>query len=342
MRKGTRDHRATVRSISERAGVSASTVSRALKGDMRISEKTRVAILGIAREEGYTPNASARTLVTRRSGVIGFVMGEATNPFYPEMLERLTAHLDLRGLRLMLLHAGAGPLEAETVQALIQYQMDGVLIASAQLSSSAAEICTQHRVPMVMINRLARIRSCAVLCHNKAGGRLVGDLLIEAGHRRIAFVAGRPDTSTSEDREAGLLGALSAAGLGLHARREGLYTYQGGFAAARDLLGLDPPPDAIFSANDIMALGVLDAIRLTGLRVRHDVSVVGFDDIQAASWPVYDLTTIAQPVDAMIERALDLLLQRMEDPSLPGEDVYIHGELRRRGSARLPPTTLVS
>ncbi len=337
MRSRTPDARPTVRSISERAGVSASTVSRALTGDARISEKTRAAILAIAREEGYTPNASARTLVTRRSGLIGFVMGEATNPFYPEMLERLTVQLDARGLRLMLLHVGASPLEAQTARALLQYQMDGVLIASAQLSSSAADICARHHVPMVMINRVARVRSCAVLCHNRAGGRLVGDLLVEAGHRRIAFVAGRPDTSTSEEREAGLLEALAAHGQALHTRREGHYTYQGGFAAARELLATGQPPDAVFAANDVMALGIIDAVRQAGLRVPGDVSVVGFDDIQAASWPAYDLTTIAQPVDAMIERALDLLLERMGDPALPGEDVYIHGQLRRRGSARLPP-----
>ena len=92
----------------------------------------------------------------------------------------------------------------------------------------------------------------------------------------------------------------------------------------------------VFAVNDIMAMGVIDAMREAGLRVPQDVSVMGFDDIQAASWPTYDLTTVAQPVDAMVTRALDLLFERIKDPTRVGEDVLIHGELRQRGSVRLP------
>jgi DNA-binding LacI/PurR family transcriptional regulator len=331
--------RSTVRTISDRAGVSTSTVSRALKGDSRISAKTRDSILAIAREEGYTPNAMARSLVTRRSGVVGLVIGEIGNPFYPELLERLHLRLAARSLRPMLLHIGTGPLDEGTVQTLLQYQMDGCLIASATLSSRIEDICLQYRVPMVMINRVARVHSCAVSCNNFAGARLLGGLLIEAGHKRVALVTGQSNTSISEDRAEGLQAALSDHGLSLITSCEGHSTYAGGFAAAQQIAGRGLRPDAIFAVNDIMAMGVIDALRRTGLRVPEDVSVTGFDDIHAASWPNYDLTTVAQPVDAMIERALDLLLARIEDSSRPGEDISIHGELRRRASARLPDKT---
>lgn len=331
--------RSTMRTISERAGVSTSTVSRALKGDRRISAKTRDSILAIAREENYAPNAMARSLVTRRSGVVGLVIGEIGNPFYPELLERLHLRLAARGLRPMLLHVGSGPLDEGAAQSLLQYQMDGCLIASATLSSRIEEICLQYRVPMVMINRMARVHSCAVSCNNFAGARLLGELLIEAGHRRIALVTGQSNTSVSEDRAEGLQAALSDHGVSLTASCEGHSIYAGGFAAAQEIVERGLRPDAIFAVNDIMAMGVIDALRRTGLRVPEDVSVTGFDDVQAASWPNYDLTTVAQPVDAMIERTLDLLLERIEDPSRPGEDVSIHGELRRRGSARLSGRT---
>ncbi len=331
--------RSTVRSISERAGVSASTVSRALKGDRRISAKTRDTIVAIAREEGYTPNAMARSLVTRRSGVVGLVIGETGNPFYPELLERLHLRLTARSLRPMLLHVGSGPLDKGAAPALLQYQMDGCLIASATLSSRIEDICLQYRVPMVMINRMARVHSCAVSCNNFAGARLLGELLIEAGHKRIALITGQANTSISEDRAEGIQAALSDRGLSLIASCEGHSTYVGGFAAVQEIMERGQSPDAIFAVNDIMAMGVIDALRRRGLRVPEDVSVTGFDDIQAASWPNYELTTVAQPVDAMIERALDLLLARMEDSSRPGEDIYIHGELRRRASARLSNQT---
>jgi DNA-binding LacI/PurR family transcriptional regulator len=325
-----------MRTISERVGVSTSTVSRALNGHSRISTKTRASVLAVALEQGYTPNAMARSLVTRRSRVVGLVIGEVDNPFYPELLTRLHFHLSARELRPMLLHIGSGPMEKETAQTLLQYQLDGCLIASATLHSRVEETCRRYGVPVIMINRVAQIHSCGVSCNNLAGGRLAAEFMVDAGHRRIALIAGRAKTSISEDRAAGFVAALAERELTLAARKEGGSTYLGGFAAARDLIASSVQLDAVFAVNDIMAMGVIDAMREVGLRVPQDVSVMGFDDIQAASWPLYDLTTVAQPVDAMIRRALDLLVDRIEDPARVGEDVFIHGELRRRRSVRLP------
>lgn len=332
----------TVSTISKLAGFSASTVSRALKGDSRISEGTRAAILAIASEQGYSPNIYARSLVTRSSGVVGIVVDRVANPFYGELVERLYLRLVEIGKYPMLLKLEGGSLEAEmeAIQPIIQYRMDGCIIASAPLSSKAAQVCARYRLPMVMINRVARDHSCAVSCNNYKGGMMVGQLLADAAHTRVAFVAGRVDTSTSEDRESGLRQALKKAGLELVGCARGNYTYEGGFAAARELLAGQARPDAIFAANDIMALGVIDAVRDAGLTVPGDISVIGFDDIQAARWHNYRLTTIAQPVDAMISNALALLLKRIESPDLKGEDISIQGELRVRHSARLPEYAL--
>jgi LacI family transcriptional regulator len=335
--------RPTIETISEAAGVSVSTVSRALKGNRRISERTRTAVVEIARQLGYLPNAHARSLVTRRSGLIGFVMGDVYNPFYPEMLESLVQRATARNLRLMVLHVGREPLAMSTIESLLQYQMDGCIITSAELTSKAAEVCRAHRLPMVAMNRIPRLNSCAVSCNNEAGGRVLGELLVAAGHRKIAIVAGTPNTSTSGNREAGVITTLSKAGMKPHARLEGGSTYEGGLAAGRALANARRRPDAVFAVNDIMALGVMDALRANGLRVPEDISVVGFDDIHAASWSNYDLTTVSQPIDAMVERALDLLDARMKEPDAPGENAFIVGALRIRTSARLPvdlPTTM--
>ncbi len=337
--------RPTIETISEAAGVSVSTVSRALKGNRRISERTRTAVVEIARQLGYLPNAHARSLVTRRSGLIGFVMGDVYNPFYPEMLDSLVQRATARGLRLMVLHVGRKPLAMSTIESLLQYQMDGCIITSAELTSKAAEVCRTHRLPMVAMNRVPRLNNCAVSCDNAAGGRALGELLVAAGHRKIAIVAGAPNTSTSGDREAGIVAALSRSKVKPLVRLEGGSTYEGGLAAGHALVQGSKRPDAVFAINDIMALGVVDALREHGLRIPEDISVVGFDDIHAASWSNYDLTTVAQPIDAMVERALDLLDARMKEPDAPAENAFIVGALRIRTSARLPvdlPTTIES
>ena len=294
--------------------------------------------MAIAREQDYAPNAYARSLVTQSSGVVGIVLDRVANPFYGELAERLHQRLVEIGKCPMILRFEGGSLETEmeAVQPILQYRMDGCIIASASLTSRAAEVCARHRLPMVMINRVARAHSCAVSCNNYRGGIVVGQLLIEAGHMRIAYVSGRQDTSTSEDREAGLRHALQKVGREPFGVARGHYTYDGGYAAASELLSGRKRPDAIFAANDIMALGVIDAVQGMGLAVPNDVSVVGFDDIQAARWRSYRLTTIAQPIDAMITRALALLVERMHNPDLEGEDISIQGELRIRDSARLP------
>jgi DNA-binding LacI/PurR family transcriptional regulator len=178
--------RPTIETISEAAGVSVSTVSRALKGNRRISERTRTAVVEIARQLGYLPNAHARSLVTRRSGLIGFVMGDVYNPFYPEMLDSLVQRASARGLRLMVLHVGRKPLAMSTIESLLQYQMDGCIITSAELSSRAADICQANEVPLVMVNRVPRLHGCAVSCNNFAGGEMIGAFLAAGGHRRIA------------------------------------------------------------------------------------------------------------------------------------------------------------
>lgn len=326
----------TVRTISDAAGVSVSTVSRALKSDPRISEATRTRIIAIAKQQEYTPNAFARGLVTRSSGVVGIVLGNLSNPFYTEMVECLTKHLVAMGKAPMILHIGGRSLDSEDIRPLVSYQMDGCIIASAPLSSTAADECAQRRLPMVMVNRVARTHSCAVSCNNRGGGQMIGELLIEAGHKHIAFIAGREDTSTSEDREAGFRAALSEAGMKLSDWARGHYTYEGGFAAAEKLLSSRNRPDAIFAANDVMGLGVIDAARKLGIDIPGELSVIGFDDIRMSSWMSYQLTTIAQPLEAMVERSLELLRARMENRDMPGEEVFVEGELRVRATARLP------
>lgn len=326
-----RSARATVKSLSQAAGVSASTVSRALRGDTRISTRTRKRILKLAQSAHYVPNQMARGLSTRRSGMVALLLGEVTNPFYPEFLQCLTAKTAQRGLQLLLLPLGSIRLEAEMIRTMVEYGVDGCLVAAAALTDEAFDAIAALRVPAVMINRSGGGRTSAVLCNNYSGGAAIGRFLIERGHRRIAYAAGR---QTISEREQGLRAALGEAGLQLAVREVGAYLHQAGVDMAQKILVRDPKVQAIVGANDIIALGVIDGARELGIAVPEQLSVIGFDDISASSWLSYSLTTVRQPTSSMIDRALDLVQASIADPGLAPEEVLMPGELTVRTSVR--------
>ena len=178
----------------------------------------------------------------------------------------------------------------------------------------------------------------AVTSDNYAGGRKVAEFLLAGGHQRIAYIAGWEGASTQRDREAGFRDALSAAGMPLFARGVGNFVLEQARAATRQMFGGSPQtrPDAVFVANDHMAFAVMDVLRFElGLNVPADVSVVGYDDVPAASWPAYDLTTVRQRANQMITTTVDILLDEIENESVAPRRVQIDGPLIQRGSARI-------
>ena len=165
---------------------------------------------------------------------------------------------------------------------------------------------------------------------------MVARVFLDAGHQRLAFLAGSEDTSTSVGRERGFTDYLQEQGV-TPLREVGDYTYRRAYEATLRLLDYPERPDAIFCANDIMAIGALEAIRSgRGLHVPEDVSVIGFDDIAMAGWPSYNLTTIRQPVVPMMDESVEDLLRRIDDPEAPCVNRLIPGDLVVRGSVRLP------
>ncbi len=335
---GSGGGRATVASLARSAGVAASTVSRALRNDPRISHEMRDRIAALAASAGYTPNVLARSLVGGHSGLIGLVLGPVENPFYAELMQKAVTQAAARGWRLLLLHAGGGPIEDATAEALLQYRVDGCLITSAELSSRAAAICADNNVPLVMINRVAWEHGSAVSCDNRAAGTTLAELLLEAGHRRLAIVTGFSATSTSTERAEGFTRRVMAAGLPKPMSFGGENSHAVGYAAGQSIAALPvgERPDAVFGVSDILAMGVMDALREAGIAVPGEISVVGVDGTGPGQRPPYRLTTIAQPVEAMIERGLDLLQARMNGLLRDDEVVLLRGTLIRGTSARLP------
>jgi DNA-binding LacI/PurR family transcriptional regulator len=311
-------------------------VSRAFTEGGKVAKKTRERILKVADKIGYVPNIHARSLITRRTGMIALVMGDITNPFYPEVLEILASKLQTAGKRVVLFNVSRDEPIDQALAGVLKYQVDGLVIASALPGLSIAELSARAHAPVVLFNRTVRSALVdSVCCDNFSGGQIVADVLLDSGHRRLAFIAGLEGASTSVERGRGFRARAVArtgeAPLSIH----GNFTYEGGTRAAFSLFEQAHPPDAVFAANDIMALGALDALRKLGLRVPDDVSVIGFDDIAAASWPSYSLTTFQQPVHHMIEETLRILAERTSHPQRNPTKVLVPGRLIRRESARL-------
>jgi DNA-binding LacI/PurR family transcriptional regulator len=313
----------TAQDVAHLAQVSQSAVSRAFTEGASVAPATREKVLAAARTLGYRPNAIARSLSTRRSFIVALVMRYLENQFYPQVIERLSQQLQRRGYHVLMFIAEADGADS-VMDEILQYQVDGIVLASATLSSAMTARCRDIGVPVVQINRRSDLDSrghdtvSAVTSDNVAGGREIGRLLLARGHRRIAFLAGLEDASTSREREQGLLEALRAAGQPLFAREVGHYDFEAAAAATRRLFkdrALASRPDALFVANDHMAFAALDVLREElGLRVPQDVSVVGFDDVPQAAWGAYRLSTMAQDVEAMVERTVDMLLARIGQP----------------------------
>jgi DNA-binding LacI/PurR family transcriptional regulator len=324
--------------VARLAGVSQSAVSRTFTPGASVAPKTRAAVLEAARALGYRPNLIARSLITRRSRIIGLAVGYLHNQFYPSVLEALSARLQALGYQLLLFTAPQAGHADPLLEDILRYQVDGLILASTTLSSRLAAECRAHGIPVVLFNRTTDGRSTveSVTGDNRRGGRTIADFLVAGGHRRFAFMAGVEHSSTSRDRERGFREGLAAHGVSRIARVAGHYDFDRAGAAAAALFDAPVRPDALFCASDHMAIAAIDAARRRGLRVPQDVSIVGFDDAVPARWAGYDLTTFLQPVDAMVEATVGLLQARLADPALPLRRIVVPGVLIVRGSARLP------
>jgi DNA-binding LacI/PurR family transcriptional regulator len=330
----------TAQDVAQLARVSQSAVSRTFTPGASVSQDTRERVMIAAKTLGYRPNAMARSLITRRSRIVALVMGYLENQFYPLVIERLSQKLQKQGYH-VLMFISDGDATDGVLDEILQYQIDGVVMASAMLSPDLARQCADVGVPVVLFNRVpdtsafARHTTSSVTSDNHRGGRLVAELLLARGHRRIAFLAGLEKSSTNLERERGFVEALAEAGVAVHGRAVGHYSFERAKEATRLLFATEGErPDAVFVANDHMAIAAMDVLRQElGLRVPQDVSVVGFDDVPQADWGAYRLTTVVQSVEDMVEATVVLLHEQMREDASP-RNVVIPCRIVERDSVR--------
>ncbi|MGH8844119.1 MAG: LacI family DNA-binding transcriptional regulator [Advenella sp.] len=329
--------------VADLAQVSQSAVSRTFTPGASVSESTRNKVLAAAQRLGYRPNALARSLITRQSRIVALVMSYLENQFYPLVIEKLSQKLQKQGYHVLMFIADIDEGADGVLADILQYQVEGIVMASTMLSPTLAKSCSDLGVPVVQFNRisdlggLTRYATSSVTSDNAAGGRLAAELLVARGYKRIAFLAGLEDSSTSLERERGFKEALADLGTSVFYRDTGHYSFDGAEDAVRLLFAHADPPDAVFVANDHMAIAAMDVLRLEfGLRVPEDVGVIGFDDVSQASWGAYQLTTICQQVEPMVDATVELLLEQMRG-EVRAREIVIPCMLVERKTVR-PPT----
>ena len=323
--------------VARLARVSQAAVSRVFTPGASVSEQTRQRVLDAAYKLNYRPNAIARSLIRKSTRMIGVVVMRLAKPFYARVLHEFMRGLQSHGYWTLLFDIADDDEIELTLPMALQYQVDGVVITSATLSSRLADEFARTGTPVVLFNRYAATgKTHVVRCDNYSGGRLVADAFLDAGHQRIAYIAGEEGSSTNQDRRRGLVDRLQERGVQLWQSAPGDYSYEAGYAGASALLSRAEKPHAIFCADDLTAIGALDAARQEfRLRVPQDLSVIGFDDIPMASWGAYALTTIRQPFEEMVAVTIRQLLAAIEDPTAKTEDHVVPPTLVVRSSARL-------
>lgn len=329
--------RATSYDVARLAGVSQSAVSRCFQPGASASAKLRERVRRAAAELGYTPNAIARSLITRRSNLIAVLISNLTSLYYPEVLSELSAHATVHGERVLLF---AVPHESDiddTLDQVLQYQVDGV-IAAVRLNSEQLQMLESRRIPVVFFNRYLKERPVnSVCCDQVDGARVLVTRLHAAGHRRFGVIAGPRDSVVGEERLRATLEVLHDFGIRDVPVVRGSYDYDSGFKGLHELIRLAKrPPQVAVCANDLMAIGCIDAARHElGLPVPAKLSVVGFDGVGPSTWLSFQLTTIRQPIQRMADAALTLLMDRVSNPSLPPEKRVLAGQIVEGTSARL-------
>mgnify|MGYP001158011011 CR=1 FL=1 len=320
--------------------MSTATVSRFVNRAGSVAGPTGKRIETAVRALGYRPNGIARSLVTKTTHTIAFLLPDITNPFFPSLVKGVQLLANERSYVLLLCSTLSDPRTEEEYLKLLQAkQVDGVLAVGLVLRRAQIERFASSGVPFVSLDRDIDFPGAPqVHVNHRAGAALATQHLLALGHRAIAHITGPPQLRVSRERLAGYRAALSAAGVksGDRLRVAGDFTEDGGYRGIERLLGEALEFTAVFAANDLSAIGAIAALKAHGRRVPEDVSVVGFDDIHLAAYTSPPLTTIRQPALEMGRRATEILIQAITSGRASGRsaDQVFDGTLIVRGSTR--------
>jgi DNA-binding LacI/PurR family transcriptional regulator len=324
--------------VAREAGVSQSAVSRVFRPGLSVSTKTREKVTAVANKMGYRPNAIARMLITKQSGIVAVIVSSRANVNYPEVLSQVSKQLAARNKRVLLFTLD----DAEGVDDLIEqiwtFQVDGVIALAAHFESQRLAQFEQHKIPVVLYNRNVPDALTNTVCCNHERGikQLLGELIL-SNPKSYLVLSGPKDSDVANERRKITLDLLEKSGEKVVHVLYGDFTYQSGRDCIAQWLEKHPAPDAVVCSNDSMAIGVIDEVRENhNIHIPNDMSVVGFDGIASSAWQSYQITTVKQPVEQLVKAAVDMLLEHIKNPDSPPEARVLTGTLIKGNSVRRP------
>lgn len=326
----------TLKEVAELAGVSRSAVSRTFTPGASVSDKTRKKVERAAQELGYHPNALASSLTTGRTKLIGLVSNNFHNPVFLQVFDLFTRALQDRGLRPLLVNLSQEVDPSNSVRMLKQYSVDGVVVASSTLPPSFAEAFVEADIPIVnSFGRQTRAPKVNIVgIDNVEAGRIAARALIDRGYRRIGFMGGPESATSTQDRLEGFAEVIAAhPDIAFSPSFATAYSFDAG---RREMLRLvaDDPAEAYFCGDDVLSIGALSAIQDSGLAVPRDIGLIGLNDMEIAGWENIGLTTIRQPIQAIVDASVDLIFALLNDPARPIEARVFPCELIERKTLR--------
>jgi DNA-binding LacI/PurR family transcriptional regulator len=338
---------ATIQDVAKAADVAASTVSRYLNGQLKVTPATQARIVDAVASLGYVANYQAKNLARRRSGAIGFVVPDVSNPYFGTIADHVVEAVELRGLMVLLCSTRSQAVkESSYIDLLASGAIDGMLYLGSFRFNVRLAAAIHGGLPVVVVDEpiagLPEVHSAVM--DDYSGGYQAASYLVALGHRRIAFVSGQAELGSVVERRRGYCDALVKGGIDPDAQLNlpGHFTEQFGASALPRLLAGPEPPTAAFVTSDYIALGMLSAAETHGIRVPEDLSIVGFDDIRFSQYVRPRLTTIRSPVERLAQIGVEMLFERLNGTAGPARTEVLPVELIVRESAGPPPPALRS
>lgn len=334
---------ATIKDVAREARVSTGTVSKVINGDLTVKEENYQRVMDTIKKLNYRPNLVARTLKTQISKSIGLIIPDITNPYYPELARGVEDIARGLGFTVFLCNADRNvSKEKEYLDALINKNVDGIILVKPQ--TELKDLCEFKKYSeLVIVDAEEEFKKHfdVLDINDSLGSKMAMNLLLDYGHRKIAFISGLLESESSRLRYSSYKKALSENNIELDERfvKQGDYGWYSGYSATIELLELENRPTAIFASNDIMALGAIKALEERGIKVPAGMSIIGYDDISMASYSTPRLTTIRQPNYETGKVCAEMLIKRIENPhkeNLPNISKTIDLEIVIRDTVTYP------
>jgi len=328
----------TIKDVAKLADVHPSTVSRVINSDSRISEKTKNTVLLVIKKLGYTPNAIARGLKTRRTYTLGMLIPDITNPFFAEIARGVEDAANRNNFNVILCNTDDKPKKEKTyLEILREKRVDGLILGTAHIRDNSILELEKNKFPYILISRnIEKLNKNCIIIDDVTGGIMATEYLIKLGHRRIAHITGPLKTRSALNRLKGYQLALKKHNIEYDNElvEEGDFRIRGGYQVMKRFLKLTKLPTAIFAANDLLALGAMQAIQKKNFSIPEKFSVIGFNDIELASFVYPSLTTIRQPILEMGNLAVKMLLKIIIDNEFNQKRVILQPKLIVRESCK--------